>query len=223
VPKLGSGKAAPTSAPVRGGAGIDFITAPLAVLALIILPIVYLRARGRIKSIQAQAAELEALAGTDPVTGVANRSAWDADLPRELARAQRDAGPLCVAIVGIDQFTTFMASHSRAEADALLRQAASEWRSSLRVTDLLARFRPDEFAVVLPGCDVAQAEEVIDRLCDATPGGQTCSAGITAWDGQETSQSLVLRAEGAFNHATGPDGERVTVELPPAAIASLSS
>ncbi|MBA3431279.1 MAG: diguanylate cyclase, partial [Actinobacteria bacterium] len=127
---------------------------------------------------------------------------------------------LCVALVAIDDLTGFTASHSQDETDALLKHAATEWRSSLRATDLLARYLPEEFAVVLPGCDVEQAVEVIDRLCGATPDRQNCCAGVTLWDGQETTQTLLGRAEATLHEAQAPGADRVTIQLPPVPVST---
>lgn len=177
------------------------MTVAVGVVALIVLPAVYLTVRGRIRRIQRQAQELEALAGTDPVTGVANRRAWDGELPRELSRAQRDPTPVCVAVVDLDGLDDYRASHGPDATERYLRSAVQRWRANLRAGDLLARYNEHEFAVVLPGCEIEQADEVIDRLCASTPGDQRCSAGITYWDGAESPDDLVGRAHGALRKA----------------------
>jgi diguanylate cyclase len=64
--------------------------------------------------------------------------------------------------------------------------------------DILCRWGGDEFAVVLPACPRAQAAEVIARLRAATPRQQSCAAGIAGWDGRETSDALLGRADKAL-------------------------
>src|SRR5688572_32200760 len=51
--------------------------------------------------------------------------------------------------------------------------------------DLLARLGGTEFGVLLPGCGLGEAVEVLDRVRAATPRGQTASAGVARWDGEE--------------------------------------
>ena len=61
--------------------------------------------------------------------------------------------------------------------------------------DYLARYGGEEFIVLLPDADSTRAGEVVDRLRDVTPLGQTFSAGVATWDGRETSDELVARAD----------------------------
>jgi GAF domain-containing protein len=54
---------------------------------------------------------LEVAARTDDLTGLLNRRAWDEELGRELSRADRDAGALCVAILDLDRFKAYNDTH----------------------------------------------------------------------------------------------------------------
>ena len=55
--------------------------------------------------------EVDRLARTDSLTGVANRRAWDEELPRELARAARSGQPLCLALLDLDHFNAYNDQH----------------------------------------------------------------------------------------------------------------
>ncbi|MDX6668759.1 MAG: hypothetical protein QOK04_2139 [Solirubrobacteraceae bacterium] len=143
-------------------------------------------------------ARLEAVARTDDLTGLANRRAWEEELPRELARAKRDDRPLCVAMVDLDRFKEFNDEHGHQAGDRLLKQLASVWREELRPTDVLARYGGEEFVLLLPNCPLDEAREVIDRLRSTIPAEETCSAGIATWDGRETPEALVRRADTAL-------------------------
>lgn len=146
-------------------------------------------------------ARLEAVARTDDLTGLANRRAWEEQLPRELARAQRDERPLCVAMLDLDRFKDYNDEHGHQAGDRLLKQLAGTWRDALRPTDVLARYGGEEFVVLLPNCSLERAVDVIERLRGATPDGQTCSAGVARWDERETSEGLVSRADEALYRA----------------------
>jgi diguanylate cyclase (GGDEF)-like protein len=141
---------------------------------------------------------LTLLARTDPLTGLANRRGWDEQLTRELARAQRSETEMSVALLDLDDFKNFNDAKGHQAGDRLLVEAAAAWRAQLRDIDVLCRWGGDEFAVLLPGCSEREAQEVIARLGPATPNGQSCAAGVAAWDGHETSHHLLRRADTAL-------------------------
>jgi diguanylate cyclase (GGDEF)-like protein len=141
--------------------------------------------------------EVERLARTDGLTGVANRRAWDDELPRELARATRSGTRPCVALLDLDHFKAYNDRHGHQAGDRLLKAAAAAWQGRLRRTDLLARYGGEEFAVLLPDCPLDAAMEIAERLRSATPEG-TCSLGVAAWDGREDPARLVARADRAL-------------------------
>ena len=154
-------------------------------------------------------ARLEAVARTDDLTGLSNRRSWDEELPRELARAHRNQQAVCVAMVDLDRFKRFNDELGHQAGDRLLKEAAANWRAELRATDTLARYGGEEFAVLLPACAPEQALSLLERLRAATPGGQTCSAGVASWDGAENADSLVARADAALYEAKSAGRDRV--------------
>ncbi len=158
--------------------------------------------------------QLEQLSRTDSLTGLANRRSFDEHLDREMARARRHRSTLCLALVDLDHFKAFNDEHGHVEGDELLRQAARAWRSVLRVTDQLARFGGDEFAVLLPECPLSEAEEIVQRLEAMTPGDQTCSLGLTCWDLEASAQELLRRADLALYGAKRAGRDRMVVADP---------
>jgi diguanylate cyclase (GGDEF)-like protein len=144
---------------------------------------------------------LEASARTDELTGLPNRRAWQEALPRELARARRDATPLCVAMLDIDHFKAYNDEHGHLAGDVLLREAAAAWTERLRPTDLLARYGGEEFTLAMPACGADEASALVERLRAAMPAGATCSAGIACWDGAEAAETLLERADRALYRA----------------------
>jgi diguanylate cyclase (GGDEF)-like protein/PAS domain S-box-containing protein len=146
---------------------------------------------------------LQATARTDPLTGLPNRRVWDEDLERELVRARRHGGSLCLAMLDLDRFKAFNDHHGHQAGDRLLAAAADAWRPMLRATDTLARYGGEEFAVLLPHSDRAAARTVVERLLVSVPLGQTASAGIAVWDGVESAEALLARADAALYEAKG--------------------
>lgn len=152
---------------------------------------------------------LESVARTDDLTGLPNRRAWEEELPREMARAHRDSRELCVVMIDLDRFKLFNDRHGHQAGDRLLKQAASAWAQELRATDVLARYGGEEFALALPGGRPEDDAALVERLRGVTPDGQTCSAGMARWDGEETATQLVGRADGALYEAKGAGRDRV--------------
>jgi diguanylate cyclase (GGDEF)-like protein len=140
---------------------------------------------------------LEGLARTDPLTGVPNRRVWDEELPRELERARRMGTPLCVAMLDLDNFKAYNDRFGHQAGDRVLKEAASAWRAQVRSTDLLVRYGGEEFALLLPACELEDAVRIIERLRAATP-QVTCSIGVTSWDFHESSPELLQRADQAL-------------------------
>ena len=176
-------------------------------IALFLL--VVTRMAGLIRQVEQQAAELDSLAQHDPLTGVANRRAWDHTLPVEMDRARRAGTPLAVALLDLDLFKRFNDQYGHQAGDQLLKSATAAWRSLLRPSDLLARYGGEEFAVLLPGTSLEDAVAILDRLRVATPLGQSFSAGAALWDTNETSEQVVARADRALYQAKEAGRSRI--------------
>jgi diguanylate cyclase (GGDEF)-like protein len=151
-----------------------------------------------------------ALALTDPLTGLVTRRVWDEELPRELARARRADTPLAVAVIDVDHMSAFNMLRGEREGDRLIKETASRWRGELREVDMLARLDGTEFGMLLPSCGLGEAVEVLDRVRGATPRGQTASAGVARWDGEEPAELLQARAHDALA-AAKETGRNVTI------------
>jgi diguanylate cyclase (GGDEF)-like protein len=152
-------------------------------------------------------AKLEQSARTDDLTGLLNRRAWEETLPREMARARRAPHPLCVAMLDLDFFKAYNDERGHQAGDRLLKQSTSAWASELRASDVLSRYGGEEFTVALPGCSLGDAKSIVERLRAAMPSGQTVSAGVACWNGRESAEELVGRADAALYEAkrTGRD------------------
>jgi GGDEF domain-containing protein len=105
-------------------------------------------------------------------------------------RARRDGVPLSVAILDLDHFKRFNDRYGHQAGDRLLKSATVVWSRMLRTTDLLCRYGGEEFSVLLPDATSDRAAEVLERLRQVTPQGQTFSAGLASWDGREASEEL---------------------------------
>lgn len=142
--------------------------------------------------------QLERAALVDPLTGVANRRAFDAELPLALRRADEGRYPLCLVALDLNDFKAVNDEHGHEAGDDVLVRAASAWADVLRAGDLLARLGGDEFAVLLPQCDEPELRHIISRLKRATPHRPGSSMGGAVWDRSESASSLIRRADRAL-------------------------
>lgn len=152
---------------------------------------------------------VQAMARTDSLTGLPNRRSWEEEVRQAIARARRHGHPLTLAMIDLDRFKSFNDSYGHPAGDDLLADVAVGWRLTLRATDFLARYGGEEFALLLPGCPPEEAVGTIDRLRAATPQNQTCSVGIAYWDGSESPEELVARADAALYEAKDAGRDRV--------------
>jgi diguanylate cyclase (GGDEF)-like protein len=163
-----------------------------------------------LREVDLQAHQLRRLARVDELTGLPNRRAWTNELPLAIERARRSAEPLIVAMIDLDFFKRFNDEFGHPAGDRMLKGAAAAWTGQLRAVDQLARYGGEEFIALVPGASLDEAIEVLARLRAVTPAGQSFSAGVAAWDGVETSDELVARADRALYQAKA-EGRRRTV------------
>lgn len=153
--------------------------------------------------------ENEALAHSDALTGLPNRRTFDEQMPREMARSRRTDSDLCLAILDLDHFKSYNDTHGHLAGDEMLRACAIAWDSALRGADTIVRFGGEEFLVLLPDTHPDHAIEIVERLREATPKGQTCSAGLACWDRVESTENLVGRADIALYRAKAAGRDRL--------------
>jgi diguanylate cyclase (GGDEF)-like protein len=159
---------------------------------------------------------LRQVAGTDVLTGLANRRSWEMTLERELARAWRLHLPVALAVIDLDDFKALNDRQGHMAGDHLLKSLSSAWGEVVREEDVLARPGGDEFGLVFPNCDQEQARQIVERLRIKTP-AVTFSAGLASWDGSEQARSLMERADIALYRAKNRGGNHTVVAGAPSA------
>jgi diguanylate cyclase (GGDEF)-like protein len=158
-------------------------------------------------------------AAIDPLTGCLNHGAMRERLAEEIARARRQATPLAVTILDLDNFKRVNDTYGHPTGDALLRHVAEGLRAEYRSFDQVARYGGDEFVVILPNvrgprADIAAARalKVLREIHIATPEGRheriTVSCGVAEWAEPEGPAELLERADKALrgSKAAGKDG-----------------
>jgi two-component system, cell cycle response regulator len=97
-------------------------------------------------------------------TGVWTTAVIIETLQRELARAKRNQTSLGVIRVDLDPFPPVKQTFGLPVVDEVLRKVASKIEACVRSYDSVGRYGGREFLIVLPGCDVAKASAVAERL-----------------------------------------------------------
>ncbi|MFA7268673.1 MAG: diguanylate cyclase [Sterolibacterium sp.] len=168
-------------------------------------------------------AELRELATTDPLTGLPNRRHFIDRLEEELARVLRLEGQnAAVLMLDLDHFKQVNDTYGHAVGDALLKHFAALLREGLRKIDTGGRVGGEEFAIILPGADLAAARVFAERLrrkVAETPATQenqiipmTVSIGISAVNASDASpDAALLRADEALYRAKNAGRNRVEV------------
>lgn len=107
---------------------------------------------------------LRELAATDPLTQLHNRRSAMELAQHELAVFQRGGRPLTLLLGDVDHFKRINDEHGHAAGDSVLKAIARVLREGVREVDHVARWGGEEFLVVLPATDTAEAHLVAERL-----------------------------------------------------------
>ncbi|MDX3905696.1 MAG: diguanylate cyclase [Pigmentiphaga sp.] len=188
------------------------------------------------EALEAENAQLLAMAATDGLTNLGNRRRFDEALEREWRRALREQTSLALLLIDADHFKALNDHYGHQHGDQYLRTIAQLIRSNLRrPSDIAARYGGEEFAVLLPGTDIEGAYLLAENIRRATldariphlkgeQGLMTVSIGVDAMIPEEglSAALLVRQADAALYAAKRQGRNRTCVYEPPSAAASRS-
>jgi diguanylate cyclase len=170
---------------------------------------------------QAAASALTIVAGTDELTGLANRRALTADLAKEIARSDRQLTPLSVILIDLDRFKAVNDTHGHAMGDTVLEHTASVLLDSIRASDVAGRWGGEEFLIIAPDAPGPAASGLAERCRQALRqhhveglGSVTASFGVASYELGDTLESLVSRADEALYAAKANGRDRVELAAP---------
>jgi diguanylate cyclase len=107
---------------------------------------------------------LSALSLTDSLTGLLNHGAWKDLLLVKFQTCQQQQQQAVIALIDIDHFKTINDTFGHVVGDCVLRQMSEELKRNLREVDQAGRYGGDEFCVILPDTNEAQACLAMERL-----------------------------------------------------------
>lgn len=170
--------------------------------------------------------EQRAQARVDPLTGLANRRAFEERHAVDLARVERLGDTLSVAVLDIDHFKAINDEHGHAVGDTVLVRVAEALLGEARSTDTVARMGGEEFAVALPATDLAGAAEFAERVrrrmgTDSRRPTVRISAGIASTATGTAASALVDEADAALYTAKRTGRDRVAVYVGPPSAAPV--
>jgi len=161
-------------------------------------------------------AETRLQARTDDLTRLPNRRALDEEIAHALAAARRSARPFAIVMVDVDRFKFINDTHGHAVGDAALTAFAQRLSGALRAPDRAYRYGGEEFCVLLDDTDLAgartlaeRAREQIAQPFEGTMRALTASFGVTAWQPEDTRDTLFQRADRALYAAKANGRDRV--------------
>lgn len=167
---------------------------------------------------------IEDMAATDKLTGLLNRQAFSILIDKVFAEYRRDPRPISILLIDVDYFKSINDRLGHAGGDQALRQIAATLQSSLRASDIAVRWGGEEFLVVLKNSALDQAQRVAEQLrlkieqarftVDSHAIPVTVSIGISQFDGTESCEQAIHRADVSLYAAKNSGRNRVVTESP---------
>jgi diguanylate cyclase len=156
----------------------------------------------------------------DFLTRLHNRRIFDLRLKEEISRTKRYGKPFVLIMLDIDNFKRVNDNHGHPVGDRVLQLIAQTMEAQVRMTDFVARFGGEEFAILLPEANGKQGMAVADKIRLAVSGNPlkcgdsmvsvTISAGTTEIDPEnDTMEILIDRADKALYRAKHMGRNRV--------------
>lgn len=205
-------------APTTGQALVSsFMVTVFLLTSTTIVGLLVSQLRGRERELVRANDQLAELSQRDPLSNLYNRRYLFSQVERELERVGR-GHPAALVMLDLDRFKQINDLEGHLRGDVLLKEISAAIATTTRVTDVAARYGGDEFVVLLPDTDEAQACVVAQRIADAVrdagarfnPDARvTASVGITPARAGDSVASLLRRADENAYRAKKNGGDRV--------------
>ena len=175
-------------------------------------------------SLQGDLAEAQAVAESDPLTGLANRRAFQARLAKAMAQAAAEDTPLSVAFCDIDHFKSINDNFGHDTGDRILKMVADALSEGAGEDAFVGRFGGEEFLILFDGIMSRRAAMRVDEIRDELSGRHlvsktngeplgtvTFSAGVAQLIPGEGEGDMLRRADEALYNAKNGGRNRVII------------
>lgn len=168
--------------------------------------------------------EAKTQAITDALTGLYNHRYFHDRLEAELARARRQKSYLTLAFLDLDDFKNFNDSYGHILGDQALKNLAALLKKVIRVSDVVCRYGGEEFAIIFPDTDLAEAKTISARLLKEVATlplsvnqnktvNLTVSIGLATFPSAPTKTELINQADAAMYRAKKRGKNRLETPL----------
>ena len=197
------------------------LTERVATLPLLILyPLaIGLTAYRLARRVRGQNQTLAALSSIDGLSGLLNKTNWEAVVAAEFQRCRRIGHTSSVVMIDIDHFKEINDRHGHLVGDAVIRSIARILRGALRLHDVPGRYGGEEFGVVLPGTDLDGATHLAERIRARVESATlhpekgvraTASLGVAEFEVRDADhEDWIARADRALYAAKGAGRNRI--------------
>ena len=154
---------------------------------------------------------MEAVAGTDGLTGLLNRPAFEMVFQQAILDSQRRRTPLCAILFDLDYFKRVNDEHGHLTGDRVLKEIAGIARAAVRENDIVARWGGEEFLILLKECPLQQANMIAEKLRTTIAAHDfklqgkalslSASLGVAQYVPQESATDFFSRADHALYQA----------------------
>jgi diguanylate cyclase (GGDEF)-like protein len=206
---------------LTAGELFQIILSVSAVPAILIGLIIAIRIRQTLTQIELKHEEVVSLAMIDGLTGLLNRTGFDAVAAETLEETRRSGRPVSALVCDIDAFRRLNERYGHEAGDRALKNLAEVIEESIgRRSAILGRQGGDEFAILLPGIDLKQAVTIAEGLCEdcearalvqqAPAAKFTISVGVgTETSGASELGGLLRQTDAALYRAKRAGGNQV--------------
>ncbi len=181
--------------------------------------------REQVAKLRSRLAEANELGLRDPLTSLGNRRFFDANLIKEINKAQADDGDMCLVLADLDHFKTINDRFGHPVGDMVLRLFGELLSSNIRGRDTAARYGGEEFAIIFPNATLGDVADMTDNIraqlehkrwmlsgTGQRIGTITASFGVAQLRPGEGPEALIKRVDAKLYEAKISGRNRVAVD-----------
>ncbi|MGO8834929.1 MAG: GGDEF domain-containing protein [Roseiarcus sp.] len=183
------------------------------------------KSRQQVAQLSSKLVEAEEIGMRDPLTALANRRLFDANLAKEIADARSRATEMCLVMADIDHFKKVNDNFGHPFGDRVLKHFAELLTKNLKGRDTAARVGGEEFSIILPQTTLSSAAVLVEQIRGKLEAQQwknaingqlfskiTASFGIARLGVDDNSETLAKRADAMLYEAKRTGRNRIVSE-----------